>query len=172
MASPSSIEDLKNSVKQIRSDIVCELCGNGPRPAKTQWYRCLEHHQICQECRGKRKKCSCGEPISKKFCKMTEDLLNIKGLKLQIPCKNRKNGCQETREYGLEDHETECIYRIVTCPLNAMGIGKNIWCEDQVIFQDVFEHFETFHYSIESFDGKRSESTFMATTAPTMSRLQ
>ena len=157
----SSVDDSsQTAVTEIRNNLVCQMCEEPAKPGEKRWYRCLNLHQICTDCKGKRKKCSCGEPMSKKFCKMTEDLLNVKGLKLQIPCKNRKNGCQETRECGLEDHEAECIYRLVTCPLNAMRIGNHIWCEDQVIFQDVFEHFETFHYSIESFDGKRVKEHF------------
>ena len=90
MASSLESEDLNKTVSKIRTDILCQICENGPRPGKTLWYRCLKLHQICIECHGKNKKCSCGELVSKEHCKIIEDLLNIKGLKLQVSCKNKK----------------------------------------------------------------------------------
>ena len=151
MASSTEFEDLKQSVTQILSDIVCRICGNRPRPGKTKWYRCLNLHQICQDCcfsycyrENCGDYCTCDEPFSNVFCKLTEDLLNVKGLK--FPCKNRKNGCLETcSENTLEDHEAECIFRYVPCPFSAMYEEF----EAQVIVQDVIQHFEEEHFEIE-----------------------
>ena len=108
----SSFEDLNKTVTDMRNDLICEICETTPRPGKTQWFRCLKLHQICQDCKSKSKKCSCGEPISKEHCKMTEKLLNTKRMKLN--CKNTKNGCREVlADSALDDHESECIFRYV-----------------------------------------------------------
>jgi len=108
----SSFEDLNKTVTDMRNDLICEICETTPRPGKTQWFRCLKLHQICQDCKSKSKKCSCGEPISKEHCKMTEKLLNTKRMKLN--CKNTKNGCREVlADSALDEHESECIYRDV-----------------------------------------------------------
>ena len=68
---------------------------------------------------------------------MTEKWLNVEGLKFN--CVNTKSGCQETHaENALEDHESECIYRLVPCPTLAFGEH----CEEKVTFQDVIQHYE------------------------------
>ena len=89
-------------------------------------------------------KCSCGEPISKEYCKMTEKWLNelsVKGLKFN--CANKERGCKEVlTENALEEHEFECIYRLVLCPFHAMTAGA---CGAKVTFQDVIQHFEKEH---------------------------
>ena len=106
----ASFEDLNKTVTDMRNDLNCQICGTTPRPGKTQWFRCLKLHQICQDCQSKNEKCSCGEPISKEHCKIIEKLLSTKRMKLN--CKNTKNGCQEVlADFALEDHESECIYR-------------------------------------------------------------
>ena len=126
MASSLESEDLNKTVSKIRTDILCQICENGPRPGKTLWYRCLKLHQICIECHGKNKKCSCGELVSKEHCKIIEDLLNIKGLKLQVSCKNKKNGCHDTfSENALENHERGCIYH--ACPLRTNNVRRKFW---------------------------------------------
>ena len=54
-------------------------------------------------------------------------------------CKNTKTGCREVLvDYALEDHESTCIYRKLTCPI---GLRK---CTD-LIFKDVIEHLEQKH---------------------------
>lgn len=108
----SSFEDLNKTVTDMRNDLNCEICGATPRPGKTQWFRCLKLHPICQDCQSRFKKCYCEEPISKEHCKMTEQLLNTKRMKLN--CKNTKNGCREVlADSALDDHESECIFRDV-----------------------------------------------------------
>ena len=91
----------------------------------------------------KTEKCSCGKPISEEYCEMTEKWLSAEGLKgLKFNCANTERGCKEVlAECALEDHESECIYRLVSCPINAMG-GV---CKAKVTFQDVIQHFEKQH---------------------------
>ena len=106
----ASFEDLNKTVTDMRNDLNCQICGTTPRPGKTQWFRCLKLHQICQDCQSKNEKCSCGEPISKEHCKIIEKLLSTKRMKLN--CKNTKNGCRQVlADFALEDHESECFYR-------------------------------------------------------------
>ena len=135
-------------LEDLRNDLVCQMCQNHARPGKRQWYRCLKLHQICQDCKVitddlvefDRYKCSCGEPISKEYCKMTEKWLSSPGLKFN--CGNAKNGCQETHsENALLEHESECIYRFVPCPFKAL----NNWCKKRVTYQKVIQHYEKRH---------------------------
>ena len=146
MASSLELEDLKKAVSKMRTDIVCQICENGPRPGKTLWYRCSKLHPICFDCRGK-KKCSCGELISKEHCQIIENLLNVKGLKFQFSCKNKKNGCQDTfSESALEEHECGCIYREVPCPFTALYQE----CNAKVLAKNVIQHFEETHKKMDS----------------------
>jgi len=133
----SFLEDINKTVAKIRNDLICQICKGYTRPGKKQWYRCLRMHQICQDC--VRKNCSCGHPISLEHCKMTEEWLNVKDMKFN--CVNTKNGCQETHfEYALEDHESECIYRVVPCPYEM-----DEDCEGIVIFQNLIQHIIDVH---------------------------
>ena len=155
----SYLEDSNKTITKIRNDIVCQVCESRPRPGKTQWYRCLKLHQICQDCRGKNEYCSCGKLIeisglcfdqTMQYCKMTEDLLNVKGMKFQISCKHKKNGCQETFSESELDHEDECIFRVVPCPWNAIIVS--VKCEAKVTFQNVIQHFKESHAKMKSMD--------------------
>ena len=134
----SFLEDLT----EVRKELVCQICENPARPGKKYWYRCMKLHQICQDCKGKIEidKCTCGQPISIDYCKMTEKLLSVKRLKLN--CINTKNGCQEVlADTALDEHESECIYRIVPClTFNAGILLRN--CQVKVPFQKVIEHYE------------------------------
>jgi len=138
MASNHSLE-----VAELRSKIVCQICETTARPGKTKWYRCSNMHQICQDCHGKRK-CSCEEPISKIHCEWTEEFLEkVNRLKLKLNCKNAKNGCKEAfDENALEEHESECVYRLVPCMNSSLG------CKEKVIFQNVIQHFEKEHATL------------------------
>ena len=136
----SCLEDLSKAVAEIRSDLVCQICGDFARPGKRQWYRCLNMHQICQKCKTiseENGKCSCGQTISNEYCKMTEKWLSVKGQKFN--CINTKLGCRETMdEDALEEHESECIYRSVPCPVGLeRAFGGSV-----VTFQDVVQILE------------------------------
>ena len=122
----------------MRNVLVCRICENRARPGNKKWYRCLKLHQICEDCKsGEVKDCSCGEPISDEHDMMTEKLLSIKGLKFN--CANTKNGCRgDFTENALEDHESECLYRLVSCP----GSSK---CSEKVTFLNVIPHYEKYH---------------------------
>ena len=73
---------------------------------------------------------------------MTEEWLNVKGMKFN--CVNTKNGCQETHfENALENHESECIYRMVPCPFEICEIEE---CDGKVIFQNVIQHILDEHW--------------------------
>ena len=126
--------DSSKTVTEIRSDLVCQMC---KRPGKKRWYRCMELHYVCEECKMKNKKCSCDEPISNKYDKNTEKMLNALGMKYN--CANTNNGCQEVLvESALEDHELECIYRVVPC-VNIALLGK---CKGNMTFREVIQHYE------------------------------
>ena len=134
----SFLENSSKALTEIRNELVCQICKGHAWPEKKQWYRCLKLHLICQDCKLKNKKCSCGLAISIEFCKMTEKLLNVVGMKYN--CVNTKNGCQEVRdENTLEDHESECIYRLVPCLYNYLTLDCD--CE-KVTFQEVIQHYE------------------------------
>ena len=134
----ASFEDLTKTLAEIQNDLKCQICQDHGRPGKRHWYRCMKLHQICQECKAKTEKCSCGEPISKEYCKMAEKWLSVKGLKFN--CANTKHGCKEVlAENAFEDHASECIYRLVLCPFNAMAM--TFVCRAKVTFQDVIQHF-------------------------------
>ena len=132
----SNLDDSRETVTEIRNDLACQICEDPARPGKKQWYRCLNLHQICQDCKMKSEKCSCGEPISKEYCKMTEKLLSVKRLKLN--CCYLKNGCQEVlNESALEEHASKCIYRLVPCLTSALFPKK---CDAKVTLKDVIHH--------------------------------
>ena len=133
----SNLDDSRETVTKIRNDLACQICKDPARPGKKQWYRCLNLHQICQDCKMNSKKCSCGEPISKEYCKQTEQLLSVKRLKLN--CCNWRNGCQEVvNESALEEHASKCVYRLVPCLLLALNDKR---CKAKVTFKDAIQHF-------------------------------
>ena len=146
----SFLEDCSKTVTEIRNDIVCQICGDPARPGIRQWYRCLKLHQICQECKEKNKKCSCGDSISTEFCKQTEKVLGVNGLKFN--CVNAKNGCKEAFvENALDEHESECIYRQVPCLFNVLNWNRSFSCKAKVVaFHDLIEHYEQ-HFKIKLF---------------------
>ena len=121
-------------------NLICQICNSYARPRKGLWYKCLNRHQICQDCCAKRplNLCSCGKTISIEHCKDTEKWLNAKGVKFK--CKNKKIGCQEVfEENTLEDHEFECPCRLVPCLRMAL---YQAGCEAKVQFQNAITHYE------------------------------
>ena len=134
-------ENSSKALTEFRNDLVCQICRGHARPGKKQWYRCLDLHPICQDCKVKNEKCSCegGHTISNEFCKMTEKFLSVPGMKYN--CINTKNGCQEVlAETALESHESECIYRVVECLKNAYF--SSFKCAEKVTFRKVIQHYE------------------------------
>ena len=100
---------------------------------------CLELHHVCEECKKINKKCSCDEPISNKYDKTTEKMLSA--LSIKYNCANTKNGCQEVlTETALEDHESECIYRLVPCI--KLALDPFAMCNEKVTFHEVIQHYE------------------------------
>ena len=139
----ASLEDSSKTLTEMQSNLVCQVCEERARPEKKQWYRCMNLHQICQDCRGKFDLCTCGQPMSIEYCKMTEQLLTSRSLKFN--CVNTKRGCSVTiHENGLKDHESECFFRLVPCPHPSKGA-----CHERVIFRDVIQHYENVHEKIE-----------------------
>ena len=113
----------------------CHICEGSLRAGKTHWYRCMQDHMICQDCREVKdeKKCSCTKFIPFKFCKVIEALLNTD--KMEFKCENLARGCQETMEKDdMIFHQTECVYRLVKCPC--------IICKFEVPFHELLEHME------------------------------
>ena len=146
----SFFEKCGKTVTEIRNDLVCQnvqyanVCKGHARPGERRWYRCMNLHEICQECKAENEKCSCGQPISLEYCKIIEQLLSVEGLKFN--CLNTKYGCKEVFvENALGEHESECIYREVPCPFNAISAyGK---CETRVSFHKLIQHYENEHLS-------------------------
>ena len=148
----SFLENSSKALTEIRNELVCQICKGHARPGKKHWYRCWDLHPICQDCKGKNEKCSCdgGHTITNEFCKMTEKLLSIDGMKYN--CINTKNGCKEVRdENALEDHEPECIYRLVPCLCNSLTHECD--CE-KVTFHEVIQHYEEEMENVTLFDLK------------------
>ena len=144
----SFFEKCGKTVTEIRNDLVCQnmqyanVCKGHARPGERRWYRCMNLHQICQECKAKEEKCLCGQPISLDYCKIIEQLLSVEGLKFN--CINTKNGCKEAFvENALDEHESECIYRLVPCPFDAIADDSD--CRIKVTFQKVIQHYENQH---------------------------
>jgi len=113
--------------------LICYICESRLSAGKHHWYRCLQGHMICQDCREVKetKKCSCAKSIPLQYCQIIEALLNAD--KMQFKCENLTRGCQETKEK--EDmilHQTECIYRLVKCP--------RVNCESKVPFHKLLVH--------------------------------
>ena len=118
----------------LHEELKCFICENGVSAGKHRWYKCIQGHTVCQDCKevkGK-KECSCSKPfVEGGHCKMTESLLNLD--KMQFKCENLHRGCQENKEKeSMIFHQTECIYRLVICP------GRN--CKSQVPFHELLEH--------------------------------
>ena len=134
-------EDSSKTMEEIRNELICQICESRLRPGKSQWYRCLNLHLICQDCKAKWEFCDCEEPISKVYCKIFEKLLNVKGLKFN--CANTKHGCQQAfLESALEDHESECIYRLLQCPVVAVKAGKIMnLCSRTFPFKNTLDHY-------------------------------
>ena len=135
-------EDSSKTMEEIRKDLICQICEGRPRPGKSQWYRCLNLHLICQDCKAECRKCDCDEPISKVFCTIFDKLLNVKDLKFD--CTNTKHGCQQAfLESALEDHESECIYKTLQCSVIRARNGKvERHCKEEFLFKDALEHYK------------------------------
>ena len=139
----SFLEKCGKTMTEIRNGLVCQVCKGHARPGERRWYRCMNLHQICQECKAEEEKCLCGQPISLDYCKIIEHLLSVEGLKFN--CINTKNGCKEAFvESALGEHESDCIYRLVPCPFDAIA-DDGSGCGRRVAFQKVIQHYEFEH---------------------------
>ena len=133
----------KDTNQVLNEELKCFICDCGPKAGKSEWYQCLSHHQICQDCKtGDAKdlnKCPCGRFISTEHSPMTKKLLELETTRFK--CKNTNGGCQELLEKeAMISHEVECVYRLVNCPSPA--------CETKVPFHQLIQHMETNkHYS-------------------------
>ena len=111
----------------------CRICESGPKAGKSEWYQCLSHHHICQDCKTKDlSKCPCGRFISAEHSPIMEEMLKLETTRFK--CKNTKIGCREfLGKEAMIFHEAECIYRFVKCP--------KILCESQEMpFHELFSH--------------------------------
>ena len=138
MASFVEKEDSNKTVTEMRNDLVCHICenANGTKPGK--WYRCTKLHQICEDCKNWTDECLCGQPITTEDDKLIEHLLSVQELKLI--CAYTRNGCREAFDENatLEDHESECQYRLVPC----LAAPK---CNEKVTVSNVIQHYEKHH---------------------------
>ena len=89
----------------LHEELKCFICDNGAMAGKHHWYKCMEGHMICQDCKEvkEKKNCSCAELIPPEHCKVIESLLNVKTMKFK--CENLARGCQES----LDKENMTCI---------------------------------------------------------------
>ena len=130
----------------FNEQLKCYICESFPKAGKHYWYRCMQGHMVCHECKEARKPsffkfgassnqtvclCSCRKPFMPEHCKLIESLLNAK--KMEFKCENLTRGCQETLiEEDMISHQSECIYRLVKCPLVTCGL--------KMPFHELIEH--------------------------------
>merc|ERR1712066_677869 len=95
---------------------------------------CKNKHGLCSICFGDEKEC----PITKcgKKAAITLDFLAelIKDLKLPVPCKFRKDGCDQENadEEVIVDHEIGCGYRKVPCFKTSCTVQPAMDFEDHI----------------------------------------
>ena len=125
---------------QMVQDLVCQLCEGYPNPDDERWYKCSDHHHICQSCveSEKMEKCSCQENILKKVDKMTEMLLKMENLKFKC--------CYCSASFVRGDknaHNSGCDKRFVPC-LYA-DYNEPYKCTAMVRLDYILDHFESMH---------------------------
>ena len=130
-ARPAKQDFSENFYEQLK----CHICKSRLKAGKHRWYKCLEQHLVCQDCKGKKiSTCSCNSRIPDKYCKVID--AGFDSDIMQFKCENLIRGCQETmEEEDMIFHQTECIYRLVICPFQK--------CELEVPFHELLEHMET-----------------------------
>ena len=121
----SVVKYAKNDFSNVlHEELKCIICDNGVIAGKHRWYKCMQGHTVCQDCKEVKgmKKC-CSPFIPGGHCKMTESLLNVD--KMQFKCENLSRGCgEELEKESMIFHQTECIYRLVKCPgKDCKGLG-------------------------------------------------
>ena len=60
MATRRKYHKMDETFDQMVKDLVCQLCEGYPNPDDERWYKCSDHHHICQSCveSEKMEKCS------------------------------------------------------------------------------------------------------------------
>ena len=129
--------DLNQMSQSLFDQLKCVACEGLLKPGKTRWYRCLNHHWICQDCKsvGYKQLCfdpECREHLSRDHCPLTEELLKADSLLFKCT----SPGCQEIlKEKAMIEHEIECILKNVSCP--------RFLCEDKVPIHELLNHMKT-----------------------------
>ena len=146
----------------------CYICKSGLKVGKHRWYRCLQLHMICQDCKETKEaiamtaKCSCKKKFLLEYCKMTEALLNTE--KMRFNCENQSRGCQEKLdEENMIFHQSECIYRLVECP--------NLKCRSKVPFHDLLNHMKTEEFKCDKLTGSIGKMVAACWTTPPENQL-
>ena len=123
-------------LNQILNDLKCEICKGGPKAGKPRWYKCLQFHDICQDCKetdGNLTCSTCHSDIPNKRCKFRESILKMRSVRFK--CSNQARGCNEYLEKKeMKAHETECIYRLVQCP--------NAFCMKKIVLGQLMSHLD------------------------------
>ena len=129
---------MENSIdeRELRENLQCPVCLQVPH--KTKILACSVGHQICKLCYRKL-------PSSPKTCplarcrynspptrlRMLETMISQANIKLN--CTNSGRGCQvELKSQDLTEHELECQFRLVPCPVAA--------CQEQVVLSQLNAH--------------------------------
>ena len=156
-----------DNLMKLLPKIQCHKCERvpGPRAADRNRYVCQNSHHLCEEC--KHKKCPCGSSTGGRNnpapSTMIPLLFDVFGL--PWPCQNYPKGCREILiESELENHEINCVFRLVNCVDNLCtkgAIDKKIYWQSlridmyqdalgqpktrkdkKIVFKDVLDHFE------------------------------
>ena len=112
-------------------NLTCMGCNGAFRGSVTY---CQNKHGLCLICFGDQKECpitGCGKKAA-----LTLDFPAelVRDLKLPVPCKFRKDGCDQENadEEVIVDHENECGYRKVPCFKTSCALQPAMDYEDHI----------------------------------------
>ena len=114
---PSDIgkEDIGQFCKaDVAPNLTCMGCNGFFRGSVTY---CQNKHGLCSICFGDREECPITGCAQKAFLTLDFPAELVKKLRLPLPCKFKKGGCDQENvdEEVITEHEIECGYRKVTC---------------------------------------------------------
>lgn len=114
----------KSKFGNMMPELICHGCQSVPRPNNPgrNRYVCFKSHTLCENCQ---EKCPCGSRGGLNALKIYEEII-AEGPWL---CKNYTNGCRKIidKAEDIEDHEIDCIFRVVYCPRGKRGFMVNYW---------------------------------------------
>ena len=112
----TELETLSKQLLKLLPHLTCYRCKSIPRvefPSR-RLYQCGNAHLLCNGYHGcgTRKKCLCGEYVSKNVCSLASSLVDT----LPFCCENKGNGCEEILfQEEMKAHFSRCMFEKVTC---------------------------------------------------------